>query len=59
MIHNWQPWRQATGPKTPNGKAKVARNGYKGAKRPALRSAIRALKYAMAAQSRFVDALDL
>jgi len=29
-IRRWQPWRQATGPKTAEGKAKSARNADKG-----------------------------
>ncbi|RYF61677.1 MAG: hypothetical protein EOO27_00960 [Comamonadaceae bacterium] len=30
LIRNWRPWEQTTGPKTAEGKARVARNGYKG-----------------------------
>lgn len=29
-IHHWQPWQQSTGAKTTEGKAKSARNAYKG-----------------------------
>ena len=47
-----------TGPKSASGKAKVARNPYKEAKRVQLRAAVRVLKYAMAAQSEFQDSLD-
>ena len=30
LIRNWKPWQQATGPRTPDGKATTSRNAYKG-----------------------------
>ena len=30
QIRTWKPWRQATGPRTPDGKATASRNSYKG-----------------------------
>jgi hypothetical protein len=30
LIRNWKPWQRATGPNTPEGKARTARNGFKG-----------------------------
>ncbi len=27
-IKDWQPWKQSTGPRTPEGKAAVAQNAY-------------------------------
>ena len=30
LIRTWKPWQQATGPRTPDGKAKASRNAYKG-----------------------------
>lgn len=30
LITAWQPWRASTGPRTPDGKAKVARNADQG-----------------------------
>ena len=30
LICTWKPWQQATGPRTPDGKATAARNAYKG-----------------------------
>ncbi|MDP2904398.1 MAG: hypothetical protein Q8N96_15040 [Methylovulum sp.] len=33
-IKEWQPWAKSTGPKSIEGKAKVAMNGLKGRKRP-------------------------
>jgi hypothetical protein len=44
LIHRWKPWKQATGPKTAEGKARVAQNGYKGGTRPLLRGIARALR---------------
>ena len=29
-IRTWKPWEKATGPCTPDGKAKASRNAYKG-----------------------------
>jgi hypothetical protein len=29
LIHQWQPWRKSTGPKTAQGKAISSRNAYK------------------------------
>ena len=43
-IQQWRPWERSTGPKTPAGKARVARNPYKGAVRVQLREVARALK---------------
>ena len=30
LIRTWKPWKQATGPRTPDGKATTSRNAYKG-----------------------------
>ena len=30
LIRTWKPWQQATGPRTPDGKAIASRNAYKG-----------------------------
>jgi len=37
LIRRWKPWQRSTGPKTPAGKAIVARNPYKGGTRPLMR----------------------
>lgn len=29
-IQRWRPWENATGPRTASGKARVARNAYRG-----------------------------
>lgn len=44
MIHRWQPWKQSTGPRTAEGKAKVAMNAWKGGTRQQLRDMARALR---------------
>ncbi len=44
LIQTWRPWEQSTGPKTPEGKAKVAQNSYKGAEREVLRRLARVLR---------------
>lgn len=36
-ISQWQPWTKSTGAKTPQGKAVVSRNAFKGGHRPHLR----------------------
>ena len=38
LIQRWRPWEQSTGPRTAEGKATSARNGYKGGKRSTLRA---------------------
>jgi hypothetical protein len=43
LIRKWKPWEKSTGPKTPKGKAKVSRNGYRGGTRPLLRELARKL----------------
>lgn len=40
MIRTWKPWERSTGPKTPAGKAAVARNPWKGGHRQKLRDLI-------------------
>lgn len=38
-IHSWEPWTKSTGAKTALGKAKVARNAYRGGSRQLARFA--------------------
>ena len=44
LIRRWKPWEHSTGPKTPEGKARSAIRGYKGAERDALREVARLLR---------------
>ena len=43
MIRTWKPWEQSTGPRTNEGKARTARNGYKGGQWRKLRELIIAM----------------
>lgn len=44
LVRTWKPWIRSTGPKSETGKAKVARNAFKGGWRPQLRELARALR---------------
>ena len=44
LIKRWQPWKQSTGPRTPEGKARAARNGWKGGTREVLRELAKLLR---------------
>ena len=44
LIRQWKPWERATGPRTAEGKARVAQNGYKGGTRMTLRALARLLR---------------
>ena len=44
LIKTWQPWRHSTGPRTPEGKARTARNGWKGGNREVLRQLAKLLR---------------
>ena len=46
-IRKWRPWEKSTGPKTDEGKAKVARNSYRGGGWLKLRETVKALNEAM------------
>ena len=37
LIRQWRPWEQSTGPTSASGKARAARNAWKGGVRPQLR----------------------
>jgi hypothetical protein len=44
LIRNLRPWEKSTGPRTPEGKARVSRNAYKGGARELLRELRRVLR---------------
>ncbi len=50
LIRTWRPWEQSTGPRSAEGKARTARNGFKGGHRAALRELARALDDALREQ---------
>lgn len=43
-IRRWKPWECSTGPRTEAGKARAARNAYRGAHRQRHRDYVRAVK---------------
>ena len=44
LIRQWRPWEKATGPRSAAGKARCARNAWKGGTRVVLRDVARALR---------------
>lgn len=53
QIRRWRPWEQSTGPRTPEGKAMVSRNAWKGGHRAQLRALSKELNAELAAMRRF------
>jgi hypothetical protein len=43
LIRNWKPWERSTGPRTEAGKARTARNGFKGGQRAEMRALTKAM----------------
>lgn len=56
-IQRWKPWNQSTGPKSPEGKARVARNAWTGGHTVMLRQLVEELNQAMREQRDWVDGL--
>ncbi len=52
-IRRWKPWEQSTGPSTPEGKARVSLNAWKGGQRAEMRGLSRELKTELAALRQF------
>ncbi len=44
LIQKWRPWEKSTGPNTPEGKARVSQNAYKGGTWRVLRELARAMR---------------
>ncbi len=44
LIRQWRPWEKSTGPRTQEGKVKVAQNAYKGGTWRVLRELARAMR---------------
>lgn len=57
-IQRWKPWQRATGPKSPQGKAIVSRNAFKGARRPTFRSEMKILRASLAAYQEALEQLS-
>ena len=49
-IQRWKPWNRSTGPKSPEGKARVARNAWTGGHTVMLRQLGKELNQALRAQ---------
>ena len=49
-IQRWKPWKQSSGPKSPEGKAAAAGNAWTGGEWHKLRQAIKELNQAMRVQ---------
>jgi hypothetical protein len=54
-IRQWKPWDKSTGAKTPEGKAVVSRNAFKGGHRPYLRQLAKDLAEELQYTQRLVD----
>jgi hypothetical protein len=54
LIHTWKPWERSTGPRSAEGKARTARNGFKGGRWRIERDSLRELRRALETQ---VDAI--
>ena len=52
LIRQWQPWKQSTGPRTPEGKAASSRNAWQGGHRAQLRELTQALNAELAEMRR-------
>ena len=57
FLRTLKPWLRSTGPRTSAGKARSARNAYKGGVRAALRQLSRALNEAVKSQLAAIDRL--
>ena len=53
LIRTWQPWARSTGPRTAAGKAKAARNAWKGGYRQAYRAEIAELRLMLEEEIQF------
>ncbi len=57
-IRRWRPWEQSTGLRTTHGKAKSARNAYRGAQRQRFRELAKALSAGLGMQREGLRDLD-
>lgn len=53
-IRRWKPWKQSTGPKSAEGKAKVAQNAYSGGDWAKLRKIVKEMNQAMREQKKWI-----
>ena len=57
LIRTWKPWKQASGPRTPEGKAKASRNAWKGGHWAMLRELSKMVNAEVKAGRELVDAI--
>jgi hypothetical protein len=53
LIRQWRPWEKSTRPRTPEGRARVSRNAYKGGTRGLLQEVRRILRHQEEARQDF------
>ena len=58
LIRTWKPWEQSTGPRTPDGQARVARNAWKGGHRQQMRELSRMVNAEVKAGRDLVNAIS-
>ena len=54
-IQRWKPWQQSTGPRSPEGKARAARNAWTGGHTVKLRQLVKELNLAMRDQQDWLE----
>ncbi len=54
-IRQWQPWSKSTGPTTPQGKARVCKNAWKGGLRPEFREITRQIREGLAESQKLLN----
>lgn len=59
LIKQWQPWKQSTGAKTAEGKARSSRNAFKGGFQAKLRAAMKEVYATLREQKEFEKRLRL
>lgn len=57
LIRTWKPWLQSTGPRTEEGKARTAQNGFKGGHWVEMQQLKKDLNSLIAAQRRATDSI--
>ena len=58
LIRTWKPWKHATGPRTNEGKARMARSGFKGGHWLKLRELTKAMNELLRQQRKQLRGVD-